>query len=143
MSALTSSRMNASSEGEQRRFSARRLRNGSELSGTMIRETSAQRVSEFSKLVAHHRLLNRPEVVPTPHVAFNSHEAMERLNGITVENINAYLRAARPHLRVNYWLVKQEPTAYSWDDFVKDGKTRLDGCEKFSSAQQLAADESG
>jgi D-lactate dehydrogenase len=59
--------------------------------GTMIRETSAQRVSEFSKLVAHHRLLNRREVVLTPHVAFNSHEAMERLNGITVENINAYL----------------------------------------------------
>ena len=60
--------------------------------GAMIRETSAQRVSEFSKLVAHHRLLNRPEVVLTPHVAFNSHEAMERLNGITVENINAYLK---------------------------------------------------
>jgi D-lactate dehydrogenase len=59
--------------------------------GTMIRETSAHRVSEFSKLVAHHRLLNRPEVVLTPHVAFNSHEAMERLNGITIENINAYL----------------------------------------------------
>jgi lactate dehydrogenase-like 2-hydroxyacid dehydrogenase len=30
-------------------------------------------------------------VVLTPHVAFNSHEAMERLTGITVENINAYL----------------------------------------------------
>jgi D-lactate dehydrogenase len=60
--------------------------------GAIIRETSAQRVSEFSKLVAHHRLLNRPEVVLTPHVAFNSHEAMERLNGITVENINAYLK---------------------------------------------------
>ena len=59
--------------------------------GTMIRETSKQRVSEFSKLVAHHRLLNRPEVVLTPHVAFNSHEAMERLNGITLENIGAYL----------------------------------------------------
>jgi D-lactate dehydrogenase len=59
--------------------------------GTMVRETSAQRVAEFSKLVAHHRLLNRPEVVLTPHVAFNSHEAMERLTGITVENINAYL----------------------------------------------------
>ncbi len=59
--------------------------------GTMIRETSAQRVAEFSKLVAHNRLLNRPEVVLTPHVAFNSHEAMERLTGITIENINSYL----------------------------------------------------
>ena len=59
--------------------------------GRMIRETSAQRVAEFSKLVAHHRLLNRPEVVLTPHVAFNSHEAMERLTGVTMENINSYL----------------------------------------------------
>ena len=55
------------------------------------RETSPQRVAEFSKLVAHNRLLNRPDVVLTPHVAFNSYEAMERLTGLTVENINDYL----------------------------------------------------
>ena len=24
---------------------------------------------------------------------------------------------------MNYWLVKSEPTTYSWDDFVKEGKT--------------------
>jgi D-lactate dehydrogenase len=59
---------------------------------TMVRETSPQRVAEFSKLVAHNQLLNRPEVVLTPHVAFNSYEAMERLTGLTVENINTYLR---------------------------------------------------
>jgi D-lactate dehydrogenase len=66
--------------------------------GTVARETSAQRVAEFSKLVAHNRLLNRPEVVLTPHVAFNSYEAMERLNKLTVENINKYLEA-RPTAR--------------------------------------------
>ena len=55
------------------------------------RETSSQRVAEFSKLVAHSRLLRRPDVVLTPHVAFNSYEALERLNAITVENIQRYL----------------------------------------------------
>ena len=57
----------------------------------VARETSPRRVSEFSKLVAHSRLLHRPEVVLTPHVAFNSHEAIERLSTLTVENIRSYL----------------------------------------------------
>jgi D-lactate dehydrogenase len=58
----------------------------------VARETSPQRVAEFSKLVAHSRLLHRPEVVLTPHVAFNSYEAMERLSTLTVESIRNYLQ---------------------------------------------------
>jgi predicted RNA-binding protein with PUA-like domain len=27
----------------------------------------------------------------------------------------------------SYWLVKSEPSKYSWDDFVKDGRTYWDG----------------
>lgn len=57
----------------------------------IARETSPQRVAEFSKLVAHNQLLNRPDVILTPHVAFNSYEAMERLTGLTAQNINDYL----------------------------------------------------
>ncbi len=34
---------------------------------------------------------------------------------------------------MNYWLVKQEPTAYSWDDFVKDGKTDWTGVRNFKA----------
>ena len=70
---------------------------------------------------------------------------MERLNGITVENINAYLRGprGRPHLRVNYWLVKQEPTAYSWDDFVKDGKTAWTGVRNFQARNNLRSMKAG
>ena len=37
-------------------------------SAPVSREPSPQRLAEFSKLVAHNRLLNRPEVVLTPHV---------------------------------------------------------------------------
>ena len=28
-----------------------------------------------------------------------------------------------------YWMVKQEPETYSWDDFVNDGKTDWTGSE--------------
>jgi D-lactate dehydrogenase len=55
------------------------------------RETSPQLLAEFSKLVTQNQLLNRPEVVLTPHVAFNSDEALERLSTLTLENIRSYL----------------------------------------------------
>jgi D-lactate dehydrogenase len=56
------------------------------------REASPKRVAEFSKLVTQNQLLNRPQVVLTPHVAFNSHEALERLSRFTVENIRRYIQ---------------------------------------------------
>jgi predicted RNA-binding protein with PUA-like domain len=38
---------------------------------------------------------------------------------------------------MNYWLVKQEPTSYSWDDFVKDGKTDWTGVRNFRARNFL------
>lgn len=38
---------------------------------------------------------------------------------------------------MNYWLVKQEPTSYSWDDFVKDGKTDWTGVRNFKARNFL------
>ena len=38
---------------------------------------------------------------------------------------------------MNYWLVKQEPTAYSWDEFVKDGKTDWTGVRNFKARNFL------
>jgi predicted RNA-binding protein with PUA-like domain len=38
---------------------------------------------------------------------------------------------------MNHWLVKQEPTAYSWDDFVKDGKTDWTGVRNFKARNFL------
>lgn len=38
-----------------------------------------------------------------------------------------------------YWLVKQEPTAYSWDDFVRDGKTSWTGVRNFRARNNLRA----
>lgn len=36
-----------------------------------------------------------------------------------------------------YWLVKQEPTAYSWDRFVADGKTDWTGVRNFQARNNL------
>ena len=38
-----------------------------------------------------------------------------------------------------YWLVKQEPTAYSWDQFSKDGKTDWTGVRNFQARNNLRA----
>ncbi len=38
---------------------------------------------------------------------------------------------------MKYWMVKQEPDAYSWDDFVKDGKTDWTGVRNFQARNNL------
>ena len=40
---------------------------------------------------------------------------------------------------MNYWLVKSEPVKYSWDQFVKDGKTMWDGVRNFAARNNLRA----
>ncbi len=34
---------------------------------------------------------------------------------------------------MNYWLVKSEPAAYSWQQFVKDGRTMWDGVRNYQT----------
>ena len=40
-------------------------------------------------------------------------------------------------VKCNYWLVKQEPGAYSWDDFVRDKETLWDGVRNFQARNNL------
>lgn len=40
---------------------------------------------------------------------------------------------------MNYWLVKSEPEAYSWDKFVKDGGTAWTGVRNFAARLNLRA----
>jgi len=49
------------------------------------------RAREIEKLMRLGSLLLRPEVVCTPHTAFNCVEAIERINRVTVENIKAFV----------------------------------------------------
>jgi predicted RNA-binding protein with PUA-like domain len=37
----------------------------------------------------------------------------------------------------NFWLVKQEPSSYSWADFVGDGKTSWTGVRNFAARNNL------
>ena len=46
---------------------------------------------DLRNLVADHILLHMPNVIVTPHSAFNTHEAVQRIVETTVENIEAFL----------------------------------------------------
>ena len=43
----------------------------------------------------------------------------------------------------NYWLVKSEPEAYSWDTFVKDGRAAWTGVRNFQARNNLRAMKKG
>ncbi|MEP7169106.1 MAG: EVE domain-containing protein [Bacteroidota bacterium] len=38
---------------------------------------------------------------------------------------------------MNYWLVKSEPSAYSWEQFVKDGQTVWSGVRNYAARIHL------
>ncbi|MEO8350753.1 MAG: NAD(P)-dependent oxidoreductase [Chthoniobacteraceae bacterium] len=50
-----------------------------------------KRLEELRNLGRNEALLARPDVVFTPHVAFNSVEAVERIDQVTTENIRAFV----------------------------------------------------
>jgi predicted RNA-binding protein with PUA-like domain len=45
--------------------------------------------------------------------------------------------------RVKYWLLKTEPSAYSWDDLVRDKRTFWDGVRNYQARNNLAAMSKG
>src|SRR5215212_11213481 len=42
-----------------------------------------------------------------------------------------------------YWLIKSEPSTYSWDQFVKDGETFWDGVRNYAARNHLKAMKKG
>lgn len=51
-------------------------------------------VQEFQELVAAHALVDMPNVVMTPHIAFNSREAKREILDVTVKNILSFVTGA-------------------------------------------------
>ena len=45
--------------------------------------------------------------------------------------------------RVQHWLVKQEPTAYSWEQFVQEGRVAWTGVRNFQARNHLRAMREG
>jgi D-lactate dehydrogenase len=68
-------------------------------SDTVPEEVSSKnRLQDLQGIVSGNALLRRSNVVFTPHIAFNSVEAVEKLREITVENIRAF-KAGNPQNR--------------------------------------------
>ena len=44
---------------------------------------------------------------------------------------------------IHHWLVKSEPSAYSWEDLVKEGKTPWTGVRNFQARNNLRAMKKG
>ena len=45
--------------------------------------------------------------------------------------------AAKKSQGSSFWMVKQEPETYSWDDFVRDGRTDWTGVRNFQARNNL------
>lgn len=41
--------------------------------------------------------------------------------------------------KAQHWIVKQEPTAYAWEQFVKDGRTAWTGVRNFQARNNLSS----
>jgi D-lactate dehydrogenase len=59
---------------------------------TEILTTSYRQEVDFRTLALNHVLANHPKVIITPHNAFNTYEALERILETTINNINQYLK---------------------------------------------------
>ncbi len=46
-------------------------------------------------------------------------------------------------MTTQYWLVKTEPTAYSWDDLVRDGSTAWTGVRNYAARLHLKSMQPG
>src|SRR6266436_9856664 len=45
--------------------------------------------------------------------------------------------------RTSYWMVKQEPNTYSWNDFVRDGETDWTGVRNYQARNNLREMKAG
>ena len=45
--------------------------------------------------------------------------------------------------KMNYWLIKTEPSTYSWDDLERDGKTFWDGVRNYQARNNLKEMKAG
>lgn len=56
-----------------------------------ILTSSYAQTAHLKTLVLDHHLINHPKVIITPHNAFNSQEALQRILEVTIQNIQAFM----------------------------------------------------
>jgi predicted RNA-binding protein with PUA-like domain len=60
-------------------------------------------------------------------------------NVISKPNILFIFECKKSLEQMNYWLVKTEPEAYSWDDMEKEGRAIWDGVRNYAARNHLQA----
>jgi predicted RNA-binding protein with PUA-like domain len=60
-----------------------------------------------------------------------------------VSQFAAHNIAGLPSTMKNFWLVKQEPSSYSWSDFVAEGQTSWTGVRNYSARNNLRRMQKG
>jgi D-lactate dehydrogenase len=60
--------------------------------------THEHHIEDFRTVVENHMLMKMPNVLITPHNAFNSQEALERILATTIENIQSFVAGAPKNL---------------------------------------------
>lgn len=56
------------------------------------------KVEELATMLANHYLIKHPRVIVTPHVAFNTAEAIRRILDVTVSNIKTFAQGTPEHV---------------------------------------------
>ncbi len=59
---------------------------------------SAEKIKDFKTLLQNHVLINMPQVVITPHIAFFSREAVEEILKVTIKNIKSFISGTPENL---------------------------------------------
>lgn len=59
------------------------------------------------------------------------------------KKMTARKKTAKKTAALGLWLVKQEPETYSWDDFVRDGRTDWTGVRNFQARNNLRQMKAG
>lgn len=49
------------------------------------------------------------------------------------------MKAMEMSAKLQYWIVKQEPTAYAWEQFVREGRTAWTGVRNFQARNNLSS----
>jgi D-lactate dehydrogenase len=50
------------------------------------------KLEELKNVLANNYLINHPRVIVTPHIAFNTEEAVKRILDTTIENITSFTK---------------------------------------------------
>ena len=77
------------------------------------------------------------------YVAVANHKTMTKTKNIPPKKVAKKTDSTKAGSPSGFWLVKQEPEGYSWDDFVRDGRTEWTGVRNFQARNNLRQMKAG